>query len=644
MNTKKNNKYKKNNNTRRRNKINDNFYLHINNKWIKTAKIKNHKKRIDEFSKLQTKVNNKVITIVENCINEDNKHNKNIKNIKQALLLDLDTKKILEDMIEKYNYYIKKDNLWDFLSWMNKNNVSVPFHCFVDTDIKNNKYITHFSDSGITLETKDYYLKKGEFTKIREEYKKYINNIFNHIFGDNNEYSTKDILKIETENSMLHYDEHNYRNPDFIYKKITLKELEKLNFNKEYLTNIGYNKIPNDYIVENYKYIKYIFNHLIKEWKTKNYKSYWIYNMILSLSQYNKEWRKYYFDFFNNYLQGIKKTTPLNIKLLKKVSLFMNTYLNKEYVKQFNNEQNINYCKMIIEKLKKIFIKRLQHNCWLSHESKLQSIKKLENLKFIIGYNKNYISDPNIKYIDNMYLNDKMYYNYLQNYYINKIGQLQDNNIWDIGSEINVFDVNAYYFPTKNHIYIPLAYIQKPFINIDMGLEYNIAYFAATIAHEITHAFDDEGSRYNYKGQYESWWTKKDINIFKLKQESVINQYENYGKKIGDKINGKLSLGENIADIGGLMIAEELLLEEYKEKEYTYLEIENKLRKFYSYYTQSWREKIRKQARNEILNSNEHLLSSYRANCSLARSEYFTKIYNITEKDDIYWYDKDAIW
>jgi putative endopeptidase len=176
-------------------------------------------------------------------------------------------------------------------------------------------------------------------------------------------------------------------------------------------------------------------------------------------------------------------------------------------------------------------------------------------------------------------------------------------------------------------------------------MAYNLAYIGSTISHEMIHAFDDEGAKYNYEGKWENWWTEQDRKVYKEKQKSVVSQYENYAKKLDNFIlKGQHSLGENIADIGGLAIAEETLIEYLKECQTDDLKMDDYLKIFFGYYVQQWRTKIKTQAKHELSGTDEHVNPKYRANLSLSRSDNFIRLLNIKKGDLLYWNDADQIW
>jgi predicted metalloendopeptidase len=205
--------------------------------------------------------------------------------------------------------------------------------------------------------------------------------------------------------------------------------------------------------------------------------------------------------------------------------------------------------------------------------------------------------------------------------------------------------VNAMYTPTENTIYIPLGYIQKPFVDLDeRGIEYNLAHIGFTIAHEMSHALDDLGSKYNKYGQLENWWTEKDKKEFKKIQENIVKQYEIFASYDGIKFDAWPSIGEDLADIAGFAICQEYL-RDFQLKNQDILPIQSlSFTAFFVYFALQSRQKISKKAILAQLKTNPHPLDKYRCNVPLSRSRIFRAIYHIKKGDQMWWSSINNVW
>jgi len=223
----------------------------------------------------------------------------------------------------------------------------------------------------------------------------------------------------------------------------------------------------------------------------------------------------------------------------------------------------IEYLQGLSEDLKQVFIGIIENNKWLQPKTKNHALMKLKHLKLIVGSPKLLREDPLLNYSGSDAWGNLLK---IADWRINQNVLLEGKKLIDV-PEIDwsltppkfvgtqAYVVNAAYTPSLNSIYVPLGYIQKPFIDLDeRGIEYNLAHVGYTIGHEMSHALDDLGSKYDYTGKLFDWWTKKDKHKFKQIQRDIINQYEAFAKYDGITFNANPSIGEDLADISGLAI------------------------------------------------------------------------------------------
>jgi len=222
---------------------------------------------------------------------------------------------------------------------------------------------------------------------------------------------------------------------------------------------------------------------------------------------------------------------------------------------------------------------------------------------------------------------------------------MKSKKIWLQMEDQNVYDVNAYYNSLENELVFPNAILQPPFVNIERDFAYNLSSIGTTIGHEMIHAFDDDGYYYDENGVYikNTWWHENDKKEYELKQKKIIKQYEDAAKLDNLKIDGSLTLSENIADIGGLMLAEDVLIEYLNEKEIYGSAQDKYLKEFYVNYATNWRSNKSIKLFKKSLTQNEHSYSKYRVNCVLSNSKNFQRVFNIDIGDEMY-FEPEEIW
>jgi len=299
-----------------------------------------------------------------------------------------------------------------------------------------------------------------------------------------------------------------------------------------------------------------------------------------------------------------------------------------------------------------VFGKILQ-NTWLEEKTKNYALKKLDNLQFIYDSDiNNTIEDPDIEYNNILYENMSK----VMEWRHKKFVELEGNSIINIPmldwnqypvviSSAMSYVVNSFYVPTKNAIYINLGHIQPPFIDLkEKGIEYNISRIGIIIAHELSHGFDDLGSKYGWDGNIYNWWTEKDKKKFKLLQEDIITQYEEFAARDGIKLDASISLGENMADLSALSMCARYL-QEYLANYGMSIPIKRlAFTLFYTQYAIQLKQKISQTSINALLKINPHPPNVYRCNIPLSRAQIFRALYNIKKGDGMWWHNTINVW
>ena len=331
------------------------------------------------------------------------------------------------------------------------------------------------------------------------------------------------------------------------------------------------------------------------------------------------------------------------------ISNIMNSTVSKTYIKHYKNTKEIEFAQDLVSRLIKVFKERLTKNSWLSQPTKEHALNKINKLVYAIGYKDKFPEDPDCDFLkDDAFGNNMKYVNWIYNKYKRDINKpIINNSYWFKPEEMNFYDVNAFYSNTKNEFILPNALLQKPFLDISKKISYNLAYIGFIIAHEIIHGFDVRGSLFDENGVLSalSWWTKEDIDNYNILQNDVMDHYTALALKDGLKIDAKLTLNENIADISAMNLIENTL-ETYLFEQNIFGEKQDEYFKdLYYNYAQQWRSILRPKQLRNILLTDQHSLAKYRVNCVLMRSSRFNTIFNITQKDGMFFSEKiKEIW
>ena len=647
----------------------NNFYDYINYQWLKNVSLKSQQKyitQIDNFRLTQHQVYEELNDIILDYIkNNNNKLSKNLKNFYNSVIKMNPkgyTKRLAKEAVKTVDNLIAEGNPWKMLAFFNKDEMisyKAPFVWSLNPDDKNTKvYSCYLSPHQFTILDLAVYYDDGKDVhyknKYRKEFQKSCQKMFNSLLGPN-EFHGKDIYDVEVDifNALgcidiTSKDEESYN------KIYGTEALSKYGFNwKEFSYHLGFEKMPTTFITGSKNYLKCGSDLFLQNWNTPKWRSYWVWILLSRLARITSDYEKLNYEFSGKFERGqeeLNRSDAVGASLY--MSLPFNTFLTNEYVKKYENPQALEYVKILCNDLKIVYKKILMRNTWLQPSTKEYALKKLEHFNFVYGKPKDLREDPDLDYGTLLYDNLKKIIDWRHK----KLIHLNNKHTIDIpmmdwsqypvkmvGTQAYI--VNASYTPSKNSIYINLGYIQKPFVDLDeRGIEYNLAHIGFTISHELSHAFDDWGSKYGWDGNLNDWWTDTDKKKYKLIQQDVIKQYEEFAARDGIKFDASIGVGEDLADISGLAICDEYL-RDFQEKNGDLIPIRYfSYEGFYTYFAFQQRQVVTKKALAAQLKTNPHPLDKYRCNVPLSRSEIFRALYNVKKGDGMWWHNTDTVW
>jgi putative endopeptidase len=651
------------------------YYTYINFIWLdmmqkqENKTVKKYYSQIDELREVQDKVYQELIVLVKEYIKK-NKTDRatEISNVFHSFLNlnEAPIKQHIAAFSEIYDQQIKANNLWDYLALINKNEIiswgSPIVWAVMPDEKKGNTFRNVISNPQLTLY--DYNLYSDDTTghpqeyityrkHIKQEYLAYINKVFELTLGKNNDLNAEDVFQVEVE-ILAAMDCIQIKNDSYDFYNVVKPEesLKKYGFDWTHFCKcLGYKHTPDFYICSSLNYLSCIIKKLNAEWSSKKWKSYWYYIFLRQIIRFHKHWRIVYYEFNDKLLSGMQVPYPPEVVAVIGLSFTFNTLLSEEYIAKNKNPSAIDYTKSMGQDLIDVFKRRISRHSWFDAYSKKQALLKLNNLNLIIGYPDKLRYDPLLNYSSNDAWGNMLkitqwktqkFLN-LEGRVVIDIPYIDWKNLKLIGKQPYI--VNAFYTPTENSIYIPLAYLQKPFIDLEeRGIEYNLARIGFTLAHEMSHSLDDFGSKYDYKGNLVNWASPTDQAKIKKIQDDITKQYEVCAKRDGIIFDASIAIGENMADIAGLAICEEYL-KDFQDKNDDVIPIKDlSFQAFFVYVAISNKQHVYKNAIKSQLKVNPHPLDKYRVNVPLSRLELFRSIYNIKKGDDMYWPSTSTIW
>ncbi|MBL7818771.1 MAG: M13 family metallopeptidase [Saprospiraceae bacterium] len=634
----------------------DDFFEYANGTWIKNTPIPATESRWGSFNEL-IEFNQKALKAIceESAANPGAKGSINQK-VGDLYALGMDSAAIEKAGIAPLKPYLDRiDNLKnykDLLAYIIEEYAKGQgplFGFFGGLDAKNSEaFVPQIGAGGINLPDRDYYLKDDErMKKVRSTYESHIFNVF-RLMGDSEtkaKAAVADIMRMETAYAKARLSRVELRDPDKRYNKMTIADLEKICPQMQWseLISAVVKGAKVDYVVASQPNFLKEVNNQLKNATLEDWKTYLRWNTVKGAlpvlgSAFVAEGFR-----MQQALTGAKEMQPRWKRVSGLVDNLLGEALGQLYVeKHFKPEAKARMVELV-GNLLKVYEKRINGLDWMSAETKTKALAKLSTFVRKIGYPDKWQDytplsiDRSKSYLDNIMAAQRFAFN--DN--ISRIGKPVDKTRWGMTPPT----VNAYYNPTQNEIVFPAGILQFPFFDNAADDAVNYGGIGAVIGHEISHGFDDQGRKFDLNGNLKEWWTEDDAKKFMARADMVVDQFNNYKVLDTVRVNGKLTLGENIADLGGLAVAYEAF-KTYSPQAKGSQKIDGFTpeQRFFLSWAQVWRAKYRdEELANRIL-TDPHSPGKFRCNGPLTNMPEFYEVFGVKEGDKMYRPSKIRIW
>jgi putative endopeptidase len=417
---------------------------------------------------------------------------------------------------------------------------------------------------------------------------------------------------------------------------MAVSDLSKISINinwSEYLNHIGITKIDS-VIVGQPEFFKAL-NELLKSVPMADWKNYVKFNLISDYAAVLPDAYGIASFNFNKLFSGAKARKPRWKRVIQMEESAMGELLGQLYVKEFFNENaKMRYTKMV-DDIKSALKDRIGKLSWMSDSTKQKAYKKLTAIKSKVGYPdkwKDFSSmEIGTESFAKNYMSSRLWWH---NYEFSKLGKPVDRDEWDMYPQT----YNAYYNPSNNEIVLPAGIFTIPGYRdeeVDDAVVYGYG-GASTIGHEITHGFDDEGRQFDEKGNLVSWWTKSDEELFNKKADVMVKQFDAFEPVSGYHINGKATLGENIADLGGILLGLEAFKKTTQYKEAKNVAGYTPTQRYFLGYALGWLDHTREEQLKNRLLTDVHSPAKYRVNGPFVDVDEFYNTFNIKKGSPMY--------
>ena len=628
------------------------FYSHVNKGWMDAHPLTAEYARYGQFNILNDSSEHRVRSLVENLGATNPQPGTVAHKVWTIYSQAMDTarrnaegaKPILADL--KKIEDTPHEGMEDLFLWMHGNYASPFFGAGPMEDLANsNVYAMYVSGGGMGLGDRDYYLQNDERnTAVREAYKKLINTQM-----QNAGYSAEDaqrivnnVMKIETSLAEVALTREESRDIPRMYNPRTIAQVKELypnvNWDRFFIETMDI-QTPDTLIVTELKSVDRA-NQLMGSLSDREIKDYYLWKYVAQASsRLSDDFTNASFE-FNKVMSGVQELRPLWKRALGATEGALGEAVGQLYVEKYFPQSSKDYMLGLVENLRVALGKHIDNLDWMSDTTKARAQEKLAAFTVKIGYPdkwKDYTSmeiDPSLSYYENMH-NVSMWH---QKDTYSKWGKPVDRTEWGMTPQT----VNAYYNPLANEIVFPAAILQAPFFDPNASDAENYGGIGVVIGHEMTHGFDDQGRNFDAKGNMTDWWTPEDAAKFEAKTKGLIAQFDEVEVLPGVKANGQYTLGENIADQGGLRVAMTAFLDSQEKKGVDIKSPEAKidgfdpLQVFYMNYANLWANNIRDEEIRSLTTGDVHSLGRNRVNVTLRNIAPFFEAFGITEGDPMF--------
>ena len=629
----------------------DSLYDHVNSNWLDNTPIPDDQVGWGSYMTLREESYSNQDMLIKKIIERIENNNRFISD-EELKIANLYKSFIDRDKVNRLGYdpilpelkiiseISNVIDLWQYFSRSIRSGSSIPLRIFIYDDLKDPlNYTIYIDQGGLGLPDRDYYLEDN-YKEIRSAYITHIENLLRLASIKNPKQKALSAFEIENELAKVQLSRLEMRDPEKIYnpyKKDRLYDLGGKYWN-EWVEELGLEN-QNKFIVESPVYITALIN-LMNEIPIDKWKDYLIVRLVKgSAGSLSDDFIQESFE-FSKILTGREKLPDLWKRAVGLVNGIMGDALGKIYVNEFFPPEYKDKMEILVDNLLESYRIGIQELEWMSDETKKRALEKLSKMRVKIGYPEVWDDYEGLEINpDDLYgnLNNSAIFGYKKA--LERLNGPVDRREWSMSPQT----VNAYFSPTKNEIVFPAAYLQPPNFNPKADDAVNYGAIGVTIGHEISHAFDDKGSQFDGDGNLRNWWTKEDRDNFDKRTALLANQYSQYEVLPGRKLNGELTLGENIADLGGAKAAFRAYKISLKGEPSPIIDNYTGEQRFFIGTAQSDRVKFRDEIYEMRVATSVHSPSRFRVDGVIINMKEFHKAFSTEKGDKLYKSDNDII-
>ncbi len=620
----------------------DDFFRSTNGKWLKEAEIPADKPMYGAFFELRELSEKRVREIIENVAKgKGDAESRKIADLYASFMDEERAEKLglgpIQSELDAVAAIKDKSGLLRQTASLQRVGVAGLFSVYVGPDSKmSTENITYLNQGGLGLPDESYY-REEKYAGLRTSYVAHIEKMLALAKRSDAKETAAQIMAMETAIAKGHWDNVRNRDAEKTYNKLSRDELRTLAKGVDldpWFDVVGIAKVEHLIVGQPSFFTdmaKVVDQFSIDAWK--NYLTWRVINSRASLL--SKPLVMESFDFYGKTMNGIAEIEPRWKRGVSMVERSLGEAVGKVYVEKHFPPAAKEKMKVLVDNLVEAYRVDILALDWMSPETKTRALKKLAKFTPKIGYPDKWrdYSKLEVK-ADDLIGNARRAAEFALNYQLDKLGKPVDRSEWFMSPQT----VNAYYNPEMNEIVFPAAILQPPFFDLEADDAVNYGGIGAVIGHEIGHGFDDQGSKYDGDGNLVDWWTKEDRKEFEKRTKMLIEQYNAYTPQqlTDQRVNGALTIGENIGDLGGLTIAHKAYMISLGDKKAPTIDGFTGSQRVFIGWAQVWRAKYRDAAMSRMLATNPHSPPEFRCNGVIRNLTEFYEAFGVKEGDKLW--------
>ncbi len=635
----------------------ENFNLYANGGWKKSNPVPADKSRYGSFDALRESNRKKMKSLIKDITSNTHKDGSNGQKVADFYIMGMDTAKIEKDGTAPLKSWFEEIN--SIKSVKDINSTIIRFHNYGigslfyfggSPDKKDsNMVIANLYQGGLGLSNRDYYVTKDKRAEeIRKAYVDHMSKMF-ELMGqkkDKAAESAKSVMAFETRLAEASMTLLERRNPHKTYNKTDIAGVEKLcgNFDWKSYFNGTVGRDPGAINVAQQDFFKEV-DKMLKGVKVEEWKTYLTWKLLDSTANYlNKAFVDQNFAFYGKMLSGQQEMQPRWKRVQGATGSALPEVLGQLYVEKYFPPEAKKRMVQLVENLRVSLGNRISKLEWMSEETKKKAQEKLDTINVKIGYPDKWKDYSSLKIEKDSYVQNVLRgrnFRFKDN--VSKVGKPMDKTQWFMPPQM----VNAYYSPNLNEICFPAGILEPPFFYLNADDAVNYGAIGVVIGHEMTHGFDDQGRLFDKDGNLKNWWTKEDSEKFNKRTKVLVDQFNKFVVQGEVHADGKLTLGENIADLGGLLISyDAFMAAQKKNPQAEKIEGFTPEQRFYLSYAHVWAQNVTPKQELKLTKEDVHSLGRFRVNGPLPNIPSFHKAFGIKEGDKLYLKEEEraSIW